>query len=103
MSRAIFLLGPDHWDDGVAAVAPHWARETERSGPFRPFHIRKALGALISQESDGAVYGFVMDPSAQQTSEDDVALFERLEEQHHVDTYFFIVPCKATVLERALA
>lgn len=99
MPRSIFLLGPDHWDDGVAVPAPLWVREAleEEPDPFSPKHLRQAAASLIEDEAPNR-RGIVMDPADQHEGESDGDVFHRLEQEHDVDAYFVIVPMQTKVL-----
>lgn len=100
MPRAVFLLGPNEWDDGVHVPAPLWAAELlgELPEPFTPKHLRLAAAARIEAESDGRVSAVVMDPKGQKPSEDDADYFERIERERAIDAYFVVVPLRTKIL-----
>ena len=93
----IFLLGPDHWDDGHAIETPLWARDVE-PGRFTPKALRLQAAACIARATQGEIQAVVMDPKAQLPDEDDAAFFHRLEVERQTETYFIIVPTRAKVL-----
>jgi hypothetical protein len=64
--------------------------------PFTPKHLREAAAVKIDAESKGQVKGVIMDPKLQREGEDDATFFHRLEQEHAIETYFFIMPlhCK---------
>lgn len=95
MGVTIFLLGPDHWDDGVAVAWPAWALGARRE-PFTPNHLRQLLAERIAAASEGTVAGLVMDPVDQRPGEDDADFFQRLEQG--VKAYMVILPARAKVL-----
>jgi hypothetical protein len=91
-------LGPNEWDDGVTVLAPLWV-ESILGGlpsPFTPKHIREAAAIKIEAESRGNVRAIIMDPKDQHPGEDDATFFQRLEKEHNIETYFFVMPlnCK---------
>ena len=88
MRRAVFLLGPDEWDEGP----PAWWAPGAGQGPKRlRLDLKDALGRI-------GVPCVVMDPSDQLEGEADDAFFHRLETQHHVERYIIIVPPQTKIL-----
>lgn len=64
MTGAIFLLGPDEWDDGFEARAPAWlANEIHDLGGrgYQPKHLRVYLKRIL--EHRYAIPCVVMDPT----------------------------------------
>lgn len=98
MAKSIFLLGPNEWDEGHAPPAPLWMESLlgVTPSPFTPRHLREAAAVKIETESRGRVKPILMDPKLQRPQEDEASFFRRLELEHAIGTYFFIMPlhCK---------
>lgn len=97
---AIFLLGPDQWDDNVDVAPPAWVTALlgPEASPFQPHSLRLVLSALLERESRGTCRGIVMDARDQLPDEDEVDFFERLERTPGLAAYYFIVPARAKVI-----
>jgi hypothetical protein len=99
MPDTVFLLGPDHWDDGVDLHAPVWIAPLlgEEPKPFTPKHLRIAAARRIALASQGDVVGLVMDlPRGPEETPADA--FVRLERERGVAAYFLVFPARAKVL-----
>lgn len=98
MVKHVFLLGPNEWDEGHNPPAPLWLESLLGStpSPFTPKNVREAAAVKIDAESKGQVKGVIMDPKLQRAGEDDAKFFQRLEKDHSISTYFFVLPlqCK---------
>lgn len=95
----VFFLGPDYWDDGVVVPAPVWVKRYlgAISDPFTPKDLRRCAAEHLVRASGGEVRGVIMDPKEQQEGEDDLAFFQRLEQEHDIQAYFIVLPLGAKI------
>lgn len=98
MPRCVFLLGPDHWDDGHEVPWPAWATRQSKAA-FTPKALRFEMAAAIERESDKLVDAVVMEDALRpHPHANDADTFRHIEVSRGVDAYFIVVPDRAKVL-----